>query len=120
MQAVLDGEAQLFNTSFSFGFANAGGTVGVVAGIADHENNIAAKLTDRYPSGSVTKTYTAAAVAQVMETMAWTKATTIASVVDPLLQRVNGTTLKELWAAWAVVVHVLGVVKNACGGHQGT
>ena len=98
VQAALDVEAQTYNTSFSFGFANVDGTAAVVAGIADHENAIPAKLTDRYPSGSVTKTYTAAAVAQVIETGAWTMQTTVASVVDPLLQRVNGTTLDRLWA----------------------
>jgi CubicO group peptidase (beta-lactamase class C family) len=67
VQPVLDQQAQLFNASVTFGFADGNGTLGLAAGIDDIFKGTPMTPDTMIPAGSVTKTWTAVAIMQAVE-----------------------------------------------------
>mmetsp|Transcript_13367 Transcript_13367/g.42286 ORF Transcript_13367/g.42286 Transcript_13367/m.42286 type:complete len:553 (-) Transcript_13367:231-1889(-) len=97
LQFILAERAQYYNTSFSFAVRTADLDLTVAAGISDHGPNTEARVTDLFPLGSITKTYTAAAIVRLAETGAIALDMPVSPLVNGILQRDNGTTLERLW-----------------------
>tara|TARA_B110000208_G_scaffold177512_1_gene224759 strand:+ start:250 stop:1251 length:1002 start_codon:yes stop_codon:yes gene_type:complete len=98
LQSRLDAIAIAYNTSYSVGVVHPTlGAFGVAAGIADKLAGTPATTETRYPVGSVTKPWTAAAVMQLYEQGLVDIDAPIETYVDPILMRGNGTNMTELW-----------------------
>eukprot|EP00750_Incisomonas_marina_P003319 INCI13063.2.p1 GENE.INCI13063.2~~INCI13063.2.p1 ORF type:complete len:412 (+),score=62.41 INCI13063.2:156-1391(+) len=98
LQALVDAKAQQYNMSISVGvFSSEFHEFGVASGLADKIGGAAATLDSRYPVGSVTKPWTAAAVMQLYEQGVIDIDKPIAPYVDEILLRDNGTTVAQLW-----------------------
>jgi D-alanyl-D-alanine carboxypeptidase len=83
------------------------GTIVVTAG----ENRRTAPQTflttaARIPMGSVTKSWTAAAIMQLMEEGRFDIDLPIVQYVDPVMQRMNGTTMTKLWGGSPLLANV--------------
>ena len=70
---------------------------GIAAGINSHTDASRVSTESLYPVGSATKLYTAVAVLQAHERGLIDLDAPVAPVIDPFLQRTNGTTLFQLW-----------------------
>ncbi len=103
VQTALDAEAVRWNASFQVGFSSHGGgrvlgEFGVAAGLNDRARGVAMRPDDMVPVGSATKAYTAAAVVRLVDQHLIASLDDPAHLyVDPVLQRLNGTTLLSLW-----------------------
>ena len=98
LQARLDRIAVQYNTSYSVGVMHSEfGAFGVASGLADKVGGAKATTESRYPVGSVTKTWTAAAVLQLHERGLVDIDASVAQYVDAILTRENGTTMAALW-----------------------
>jgi len=98
LQHALSVKATEYNTSFSIGVFD--GTVGafeVTAGINDKQTGEQMKVHKEFPVGSVTKPYTASAIMQLHEQKRIDIDAPIYHYVDPILTRLNKTTMLKLW-----------------------
>lgn len=97
VQPVLDDMAQKYNMSFSFGYVDARGRVGLAAGIDSIWKNTPLRPDSLVPLGSVTKPWTAVAVMQAVERGAISLEDPVAPLVDPVLKRLFNKTMMQLW-----------------------
>jgi len=99
LQVVLDTKAAFYNTSFSLGVYWGGerGGLDVAAGVENRETGAKATTSGLYPSGSVTKTYTALHMMRLQEQGVWSIDDFAYKWADPVLQKQNGTTMLKLW-----------------------
>jgi len=99
-QPVLDEYGKRFNTSFQIGLTFDGGQkFEMFSGIDDHSSDPPTLLKQNtlIPMGSATKIYTAVAIMQLYERGIIDIDRPVHEIVDPFLNRTNGTTLLELW-----------------------
>ena len=99
VQPVLDYWSNRFNTSFSFGIRSYDGVLdlGLASGIADHSTGARISPESVVPIGSVTKSYTAAAIMQLVERGMVNLNDTVSDIVNAALVKNHGTTLEKLW-----------------------
>ena len=97
LQAILDRAALEWNTSFSVGIYTKAGSWTAASGFYDRATREPLEPHHRFPVGSVTKTYTCAAVMQAYEKGLLDIDLPISLYVDPILLRENGTTMLQLW-----------------------
>ena len=97
VQPVMDQQSQLFNSSLSFGFADSSGVLGLAAGLDDIWKKTPLSPDALVPGGSTTKPWTAIAILQEVEAGRIGLEDKAVQWVDPLLQKINGTTMTELW-----------------------
>ena len=86
VQPVLDQYASAYNTSFSLGFSDATTRVGVSSGIDDHGSGKQLNPTSLIPMGSVTKSWTGAAVMQFVEKGAFGLDDPVCPLVDKIMK----------------------------------
>jgi CubicO group peptidase (beta-lactamase class C family) len=99
LQGILDAKALHYNTSFSFAVKTADFEIEVASGISDHGPNTRVRTTDLFPLGSITKTYTAAAIVRLAEAGEIDLDGRASPLVNKILRSSNGTTLETLWGA---------------------
>eukprot|EP00729_Bicosta_minor_P002189 gene2189-5403_t len=88
----------LYNTSFSIGVYDANvGAFEVTAGVNNKKTGELMKVHKEFPVGSVTKPYTASAIMQLHEQKRIDIDAPIYQYVDPILTRLNKTTMLQLW-----------------------
>jgi D-alanyl-D-alanine carboxypeptidase len=97
LQQFLEAKATQWNTSFSVGIYSGHGAWTAVGGLNDRRKHTPMTADLRFPLGSVTKTYTAAAIMQAYEQGLLDIDKPIAQYVDQILYRQNKTTMSELW-----------------------
>eukprot|EP00038_Savillea_parva_P013554 m.8563 g.8563 ORF g.8563 m.8563 type:complete len:543 (+) comp2550_c0_seq1:54-1682(+) len=98
LQRIMDEKSVLWNMSFSVGFyTDELGLQGVASGLNDRVTGSRVTPHHRFPVGSVTKPFTAAAILQLHDAGYLDIDDPIAGYVDPILRRLNGTTMLELW-----------------------
>ena len=100
VQTVLNQQALLWNASFQAGFSSTEwGEFGVAAGLQDAASPTPTRMTPdtMVPVGSATKAYTAATVVQLVDQGMLALDDPMHRYVDPVLTRLNGTTLLDLW-----------------------
>eukprot|EP00755_Sulcionema_specki_P017297 Sspe_Gene.11107::Locus_3744_Transcript_1_1_Confidence_1.000_Length_1612::g.11107::m.11107/K01286/E3.4.16.4; D-alanyl-D-alanine carboxypeptidase len=97
------------DAAVAISFRNSTSSFDVVAGYRSEQNATAATANDLFLFGSATKMYTAAAVMQLVQRGMVHLTDLLITHVDPWLQRVNGTTLLELWG--------LGPIQHVQIGH---
>jgi CubicO group peptidase (beta-lactamase class C family) len=79
------------------GIYNSSISISVAKGINDHRTGTRVDTGSLYPMGSVTKTYTAAAALQLSEKGLLDLDSPMSIYVDPILTRLNSTTLAKLF-----------------------
>eukprot|EP00755_Sulcionema_specki_P030451 Sspe_Gene.94401::Locus_66790_Transcript_1_1_Confidence_1.000_Length_1503::g.94401::m.94401 len=92
VQPILDRMAIKYNTSFSYGLRGSNVGIGLVAG-----DSPPVTPSTLFPSGSVTKPYTAMAIIQLAERGLFSLDSPAAPLANPVLQKQFNTTLNELW-----------------------
>jgi CubicO group peptidase (beta-lactamase class C family) len=97
LQPIIDAKAKEWNTSFSLGLYSSNVSIGISAGLNDRVRGTSVTPQHRYPLGSVTKTFTAAAIMQQQQAGQLDIDAPIHRYVDPVLQQWNGTTMLRLW-----------------------
>ena len=97
VEPILVEQAVRFNSSISFGFHDESGNVHLAHGMNDALAGTPVNARTLIPSGSATKTWTAVAIMQAVEAGLMSLDDLATKWVDPVLQRVNGTTLSTLW-----------------------
>jgi CubicO group peptidase (beta-lactamase class C family) len=100
VQNVLNEEAILYNTSFQAGFSHETiGEFGVAAGKFDASSSSDTLMhpDTMIPVGSATKAYTAATIIKLVDEGTIDLDLPASYYVDPVLTRLNGTTLLKLW-----------------------
>jgi CubicO group peptidase (beta-lactamase class C family) len=97
VQPILESLALKYNTSFAFGFHNADARVALAAGIDDHGRNTKVNTDSLYPSGSVTKSWTALGVLQLVQAGEVKLSDSVADLVNPFVSNGKGTNLEEMW-----------------------
>ncbi len=99
VQPVLDQMAVDWNISFSFGFTDANSSIALAAGKNNVWLNVSDSLqpTTLLPLGSVTKPWTALRIMQLAEAGQLNLSDPVHKYVDPVLQRLYGNELRNLW-----------------------
>jgi CubicO group peptidase (beta-lactamase class C family) len=99
LQPILDAVSVQHNVSFALGVmtANTGGPVELVAGDNDRASGTPMATSNRFPAGSVTKSWMATAVMRLWEQGLMDIDAPIAQYVDDIMMRLNGTTMLQLW-----------------------
>ena len=110
---LVDKYSTMFNASVQFGYADATGAASYAAGLDDIWSGT--RMTERtlIPLGSSAKTFTAAAVMQFVEKGVVSLEDPAHVRVDPVLRRLNGTSLGELWPAPSPIHNV--TIKDLMG-----
>jgi CubicO group peptidase (beta-lactamase class C family) len=111
LQTVTDALSLEHNVSFSVAIRSvATGNKSVIAfsGKNDRSVDAASDVSSftRFPMGSVTKSWTAAAIMKMQEKGKINIDAPIYQYVDPILQRLNGTTMLKLWAGNPLVNNI--------------
>lgn len=98
LQAKLDAFAERYNVSFQLGYRDTHGvSLKLAAGVQDHQTGKLMTPETVIPVGSATKTWTAAAVLQLVEQGRVKFDDPLHLHVDPILLREHNTTLLKLW-----------------------
>ena len=99
VQPVIDYWARYHNVSYSLAVRSQqiGGTVRLVTGADDRLRRRLLTPAGKFPMGSVTKSWTAVRIMQYHEQGLIDIDAPISRYVDPVLRRMNGTTMAELW-----------------------
>jgi len=97
VQPVLDAMSVEFNMSFSFGFADSSGQVGLASGVENVWDGRRMTNATPIPLGSTTKPWTTIAVLQAAEQSLLSLDDPAQKFLDPIMLRLNGTTFKALW-----------------------
>ena len=119
LQPVLDELAAYHNVSFSIGVKTASETVVAFAGLDNRDPAAPTNIseTSRFPAGSVTKSWTATAVMRLWEQGRMDIDAPLSTYVDPILKRLNDTTMAELWNHDPRLVNV--TARNTMGMRAG-
>lgn len=96
VQPVLDEQAKFWNTSFAFGYSDQFGSTSLVSGVNNIWTGEELKVDTHIPVGSPTKTFTAVAILQYIERGILGYNDRADKWVDPVLERLNGTTMRDL------------------------
>jgi hypothetical protein len=97
VQPILESVAHKYNMSFSFGFADASGRVGLAAGKDNIWRNTKLKADTPIPLGSVTKPWTAVLIMQAVERGKLSLDDKASAWIDPVLGRLWRTSMRKLW-----------------------
>lgn len=97
LQPVVDAISELHNVSFSIGLRTAQESLTVVSGLDNRATRSRMSGHSKLPMGSVTKSWTAAAIMRLKDQGRIDIDAPISMYVDPVLQRLNRTTVYELW-----------------------
>ena len=99
VQPVIDNLTSFHNVSFSVGIRHHRGRITVLAGLDDHSPGSLTKMTNasRFPMGSVTKSWTATAIMRLRDAGKIDIDAPISHYVNPILMRLNGTSMEKLW-----------------------
>lgn len=99
LQAIVKQQAEKYNTSFSFAFKSNDQMIEVAAGVNDHRTGSMVDSDSVYPGGSLTKSYTAAMLMQLVEQSLVGLDDLVYEHLDPWLTQQNPPhpTLKETW-----------------------
>eukprot|EP00039_Didymoeca_costata_P031066 m.32957 g.32957 ORF g.32957 m.32957 type:complete len:527 (-) comp8472_c0_seq1:3912-5492(-) len=98
LQEAIDKKALEWNTTLSVAISMGPGSVlAACSGYSDRKGKVKCSVGDKYPVGSVTKPYTAVAIMQFKELGMIDIDAPIYTYVDPVLKRLNDTTMLELW-----------------------
>ncbi len=108
LQPVVKAMSIKHNVSFAVGVVAAGdaGPVSVQFGLNDRSAGVPLLASDRFPLGSVTKSWTATAVMRMYERGLLDIDAPISRYVDPILQRDNGTTMLQIWGGDVTINNV--------------
>jgi hypothetical protein len=106
-----------------FGFRNASTSFTIAlgaSGVDSRNRTISAKAEDIIPSGSITKSYTAAAIMQLIEKGIVLMDDPIPQHIDPFLNRTNSTTMEKLWGPniSTVTVRMLLSMRSGLGDYD--
>lgn len=124
LQPVLDELAQRHNMSFSFGFANSAGTLGLASGVDNIWDGQRLTPASLIPLGSVTKPWTAVAIMQAVESGRLSLEDPAAAWIDPVLERLWGgiirsegmqPSLEGLWGPSASQVRIVDLLGMTSG-----
>ena len=96
--------------AFGLGWSGAGATLSLAAGnvTIPGQPSRPARADDRFLFGSGTKPFTSVAVLRLVETGALSLSDLVASHVDPVLRRANGTSVAALYGAEAASALTVG------------
>eukprot|EP00854_Cymbomonas_tetramitiformis_P024664 gene24664-30010_t len=120
-QPILDAMAIKYNTSYSFGIAWDDGAVAFSSGIDDIWTKKPMTRTTAIPAGSVTKPWTTVAILQASQSGKIDLDAKAAQYLDPVINRLNGTTFTELWGqSVADVVSVRHLMTMQSGAYPVT
>lgn len=97
LQAILDDVSKRYNTSYSFGFTDASGSISVAAGVDDVWAGTLLSNETAIPLGSVTKPFTAIQVMQAVEAGRISLNDKAYVWVDDLLMNASKRTLSDLF-----------------------
>jgi CubicO group peptidase (beta-lactamase class C family) len=119
LQLAIDEASDLHNVSFAVGVRTGTETVIAYSGLNGRSRAHSSNMSDisRFPMGSVTKSWTAAAVMTMHEQGKIDLDAPISIYVDPILTRLNGTTMDELWRGSDQVVNI--TARNLMGMRAG-
>jgi len=115
VQPVLDELSAYYNVSFSFGFADASGQVGLASGVQNVWDGTKMTSTTPIPFGSTTKPWTTVAILQAAESKVLSLDDPATKYLDPIMTRLNSTTLQGLWGAKAAQItirHLIGMTSG--------
>jgi CubicO group peptidase (beta-lactamase class C family) len=120
VQKVLDLQAEVWNTSFSFGYSSGFGSVALVAGTQDIWAKTPMKTSDMIPMGSVTKSWTTIAIMQYAEKGVIDIQEHADKYLDPVLSRLNGTSFTGLFGpkASGITIHHLLSMTSGIGDYN--
>ena len=108
---IINELGQHYNTSVQYGFRSGDTLVSLAAGPEDRATGAPVQPTSLIPLGSITKSWTAVSVMQLVEKGVIGLDDPAHIHADPFLKRENGTTLLDLWAGdetiHNVTVHML-------------
>jgi len=103
LQAKIDEFSERYNVSFQLGYRDTQGvSLKLAAGVDDHQTGKLMTPDTIIPVGSATKTWTAAAVLQLVEQGRVKFDDPLHVHVDPILLREHNTTLGKLWGNPAI------------------
>ena len=98
LQAIADKHAALFNVSLSMAARlSSGEVIAGAAGLDDHAVGSKVTTASLYPSGSVTKTFTAVAAMRLVDQGKLELDKPFHAIVDPWLKAQGNKTLVEMW-----------------------
>jgi len=104
---VLSQLSDRFNTTIFYGLRSPNAAISLAKGRESRYSERQVDSNALVPMGSVTKSFTAAAVAQLIERGVITSWDEPAHIhVDPVLQRLNGTTMLQLWGGDTTIERV--------------
>ncbi|KAK3281957.1 hypothetical protein CYMTET_10276 [Cymbomonas tetramitiformis] len=114
LQALLEDKAQYYNVSFSAAIRTNNRTVLAAAGVNDQATGERVSIHSLFPSGSITKCFTAVGILQLVEEGAFGLDDALAPLVDKALLALHNTTVGALWnndprVQQITVRHVLGM-----------
>mmetsp|Transcript_773 Transcript_773/g.1470 ORF Transcript_773/g.1470 Transcript_773/m.1470 type:complete len:477 (+) Transcript_773:38-1468(+) len=115
VQEVLDEMSIKYNMSFSFGYVDGKGRVGVAAGLDDIFRKTRLSPDSLIPLGSVTKSWTAVMTMQAVERGSLALDDPANKWIDPVLSRLWKTTMEDLWGKQAEQVRVRDLLGMTSG-----
>jgi CubicO group peptidase (beta-lactamase class C family) len=117
VKPVLEQQALRYNTSFTFGFADAEGSIGVAAGYDDAFAGNPMQPDTMVPAGSTTKAFTAIAIMQAVEAGKLHLDDIAMHHIDPVLTKLNGTTFAKLWNnhPWVEKITIRNLMQHTSG-----
>jgi len=107
LQLALDRSARFFNASISVAatFSN-GSSLALASGLDDHSTGTLMTTASLFPSGSVTKTFTAVAALRLADQGKLDLDAPFHKLVDPWLKAQGKPSLRELWGGNATIERV--------------
>lgn len=106
IQQLLDDYALRFNASFQMGVVHESFNMTLASGIKNHVTGEKMTTEDKIPEGSVAKSYTVMAILRLIDLGKMGFNDTIASHVDDILMKSNGTNLQGIWKGDAKINNV--------------
>jgi len=111
LQQIIDAQSELYNISFSLGVYSDQMSLALHAGPGSSPDAL-------YPAGSVTKSFTAAAIMKLQDAGVLNITDPISQHADPILSRLNQTSVQQLFggdprAASASIADFLNMVSGA-------
>ena len=115
VQPVLDEMSSMFNMSFSFGFADSTGQVGLASGVQNAWDGTKMASSTPIPLGSTTKPWTTVAILQAAESKLLSLDDPAQRYLDPIMTRLNGTTFSGLWGEKASQITIKDLMGMTSG-----
>merc|ERR1719223_2082058 len=104
--------------SFSFGFANAEGSLGLSVGINSAATGTLLKPWTKIPLGSTAKLWTALSIMQAVEAGSIDLGDSASAWVDPVLVNMANLTLIGMWGNKALTITIRHLLSMRAGFHD--